>query len=139
MTVKLGSLRADLARVRDGDWIDIPDLPGVRLLVRGFGYGPYQQQKSLIEMRWVRKYGRDPVPPEVAYRANAQLYADHILLGWEGFDTPYTAETALETLLDPAFHELHEHIRYAGAKVGITQAEFLADAEKNSDPPSATT
>ncbi len=139
MTVKLGSLKADLGRERDGDWVPIPDLPGVELKVRGFNYGPYLQQKSLIEMRWVRKYGRDPVPPEIAYRANAQLYADYILLDWKGFDVAYAPETALETLLDPAYRELHDHIRYAGMKVGLVEADFVEDAEKNSARPCATT
>lgn len=132
MAVKLGSLAADLAREKDGDLVEIPELPGVKLRVRGFGYGPYQMAKSQIESRWVRRYGREAVPPEVAYRDNGRLYADHILLGWEGFDEEYSPEKGLEVLLDPAYRELHEHIRYAGQKLMQSDAEFVEDAAKNS-------
>lgn len=132
MAVKLGSLAVDLKREQEGEWVDIPELPGVKLLVRGFGYGPYQMAKGQIEARWVRKFGRDPVPTEISHRENGKLYADHILLGWDGFDEPYSDERALDVLTDPAFREVHDHIRYAGQKIMQSEAEFVEDAAKNS-------
>lgn len=131
MAIKLDSLRADTRRETDGDWIDIPDLPGLRLRVRGTAYGPFQTDKSLVEARWARKYGRDPVPLDQVLRSNGKLYADHILLGWDGLDEPYSPEKAAEVLADPAFRQLHEHIRYAMAKVSETETEFVEDAAKN--------
>lgn len=129
--IKLSSLRADVQREKDGDWVDIPELPGVALKVRGFAYGPFQIARDIVQARWVRKYQRDPVPPEVSYPENAKLYADHILLDWRGFDVPYSRETALETLLDPGFRDLHEHIRYAGGKLAQTETEFVEEAGGN--------
>lgn len=137
MTVKLSSLRADLRRENDGDWVDIPDLPGVRLKVRGAVYGPYQRAKSMVEGKWVRRYGREPVPVEVMHRENGRLYAEHIVLGWEGFDETYSEEAALEALTDPAFRVLHDHVRYAMTRVAETETEFIEDAAKNSRPSSA--
>lgn len=132
MAVSLSSMRANTRRENDGDWIDIPDLPGVRLKVRGAGYGPYQMAKSIVEGRWARRYGQDPVPVETALAENGRLYAEHILLGWEGFDEDYTEEAARHFLTDPGFRQLHEHIRYAMERVAKTEVAFVEDAAKNS-------
>lgn len=138
MAVKISSLRADLKRENDGDWIDIPEWPGVRFKVRGFNYGPYLAAKSIIDQRNQRKYfsANLPLPPDVAYQTNARLYLDHILLDWEGLigddGQPVPIERAEEYLMNPAFRDFHDHIRYAGNKIGETEAEFVKDAAKNS-------
>lgn len=136
MAVKLGSLRVDLKRENDGDWVDVPDLPGLRLKVRGAGYGPYQMAKSIVEGRWGRRYGKDPVPIEVMLRENGRLYAEHILVDWDGFvddaEAPVPVAQAAEILTDPAYRPLHEHIRYAMQRVGDTEAEFVETASGNS-------
>jgi len=143
MTVKLTSLKVDIAKERDGEWIDLPTLPGVALLVRGTNYGPFQAEKDIIEQKWLRKYKGKPVPPEVKFEANGELYAKHILLGWRGFDVTWTPEIGRETLLDPEFRELQDHVRYAMGMVGIAQVEFLEEGDeaavKNSAGPSAST
>lgn len=132
MAIKLNSLRADLRRENDGDWVEIPDLPGVRLKVRGAAYGPYQAAKSVVEGRWARQYGtRKPVPIDISLRENGRLYADYILLGWDGFDIEYSEDTARDVLTDPAYRDLHDHIRYAMQTVAATEAEFVEDAAKN--------
>lgn len=133
MTVKLGSLRADLKRENDGDWIDIPELPGVRLKVRSLHYGPFQAAKSITDGRLARQYpGNTTVPPDVLHRENGRLYGEHILLGWDGFDEPYSEERASEVLADPEYRELHEHIRYAMRAIALIDAEFIEGAGKNS-------
>lgn len=137
--IKLSSLKAGGARERDGEWIDIPDLPGVKLKVRGTGYGPFQAAKGIVEQRWVRRYGKEAVPIEVQLEDNGKLYLDHIVLGWEGFDVPYSAEEARKYLLDPEMRELHDHIRYAMGRVASARIEFAEEAEKNSPAPSAGT
>lgn len=135
MAVKLGSLRADLKRETDGDWVDIPDLPGLRLKVRGAGYGPYQMAKSIVEGRWTRRYGRDPVPVDTMLRENGKLYAEHILLDWDGIvddsGAPVPIAQAPEILPDPAFRQLHEHVRYAMQRVADTEAQFIDDVAGN--------
>jgi hypothetical protein len=91
----------------------------------------------MVEQRWIRKYGKDPVPQEVQDRDNGKLYAEHILIDWDGFDEPYSKDLALETLTDPAFRELAAHVRYAGMRVGAVDVEFADDSAKNSGAPSA--
>ena len=139
MAIKLTSLRADTRRENDGDWIEIPDLPGVSLKVRGTAYGPFQTARSLLLAKWARKYPRDVPPANVEYEGNGRLYADHILLGWRGFasddgaDLPYDAHTAEQILLDPAYRELHEHIRYAMTRVSQVETEYVEAAAGNSE------
>lgn len=140
MAIKLTSLRADLKRENEGDWVDIPELPGLRLKVRGGAYGPYQAAKSIVEGKWARRYGRNPVPVEELLRENGRLYAEFILVDWQGLDDggePVSVEQARDILTDPAFRDLHEHIRYAMLMVSQTEAEFVEDAAKNSSASSA--
>lgn len=131
MAVKLGSLKVDLKRESEGEWVPIPDLPGVKLKVRSFNYGPYKMANSVMLQRLARKYGRDPVPDDVKSKEVGKLYADHLLLGWEGFDVDYSPETALATLTDPAFRELLNHVDYAAFRVGAAEVEFIEGAAGN--------
>lgn len=134
MAVKLSSLRADTRRENDGDWVEIPELPGVALKVRGFAYGPFQNAKSQIEQKWARKSGgRDSIPQEEQFKANGRLYARFLLLDWKGFDEPYDLDLAEQILTDPGYRELHDHIRYATNKVSQVDAEFVEGASGNSD------
>lgn len=64
-------------------------------------------------------------------RELGRVYADHILLEWEGFDVPYTPEAARETLTDPAFRALVNHVDYAADRVSQLEIEFTEQAAKN--------
>jgi hypothetical protein len=143
MAVKLESLRADERRANDGDWIDIPDLTdpatgevaGFR--VRGFSYGPFQKDNSIMRGRWARKYENrnEPVPPDVQSRDLAHLYAEHLLLDWRGFDAPYSRDLAEDMIASPG--EFFAHVLWAIQQVSRTDAEFIEDAAKNSGRSSA--
>jgi hypothetical protein len=141
MAVKLNSLRADMRRQNDGDWIDIPDLPDgdggcVAFHVRGANYGPFQQENSLVRSRWVRRYGSvDAVPPEVSGRDLAHLYSKHLLLGWRGFDLEHSHDLAEEMMREPG--EFFGHVLYAVAQVMRRETEFVETASKNSPSSSA--
>lgn len=131
MTVKLSSLRADMRRQNDGDWVEVPALPGVELKVRGLNYGPYQADLSQVRARWISRYrGIDGVPPEVVTRDLGRLYAKHLLLEWRGFDEPYDADTAEEMLTSPG--AFFGHVAEAAAEVSRTETEFVEDAAGNS-------
>lgn len=142
MAVKLGSLKADERRVNEGDWVEIPDLPdgeggSCAFKVRGFSYGPYQAENSIVRGKWARRYEnrQEPVPPEIATRDIARLYAKYLLLDWRGFDEPYSPQLAEEMLASPG--EFFGHVLYAIQQVSRTEAEFTEDAGKNSGRSSA--
>jgi hypothetical protein len=141
MAVQLKSLRVDATRERDGEWVEFPEhmdqetgeVPALK--VRGVGYGPFQLANSIVLGRWQRRYTsrEEPVPPEVAHRDNAQLYADHILLDWRGFAEPFDPDFARDWLLDHDSRPLHDMIRQAMQRVGRVQAQYAKDAAKNSE------
>lgn len=139
MTIKLGSVKADLAKETDGDLIAIPDLPGVKLRVRSPHYQPFIAARDLATRRLAKKFGDAAVPEEEIARVYGAVYAQHLLLGWEGFDAPYSADLALETLTDPAYRALRLHVAWASGKVGQQDVEFVETERKNSAPPSVGT
>jgi len=124
MTVKLGSLRADVEKEKVGDWVDIPELPGVSLFVKSFNDPSYRIARDQLVQRLARKHGKKPSPPDEAETEFGKLYAKHILGDWRGFDEAYSAELARELLTDPAFRDLRRHVEYAAAQVGSVDVEF---------------
>jgi len=144
MAIKLNSLKADMRRINDGEWVTIDELPDgdggfVQFKVRGNAYGPYQTDLSNVRMRWSRKYESKQLatPPEVLSRDLSHLYAKHLLLDWKGFDEPYSMELAEEMLNSTG--EFFNHVQYAVNYVSRTDAELVEDMSKNSQPSSGGT
>ncbi len=131
MAIKLSSVRSDPAREEEGEWVNIPDLPGVRFRVRSFNYGPYKAQRSIVFARLARKYGREPVPDQIMVKELGQLYHKYILLEWDGFDVPFSPETARDVLTDPTYRTLLDHVDYAANRVGQAEVEFVEQAAGN--------
>jgi hypothetical protein len=135
--IKLTSTKADIAKEQDGDWVEIPDLPGIALRVRSIHSKAFAVARDLASRKLATRYGNETVPEDDLARVNGQLYADHLLLEWRGFDVPYSPEVAADTLTDPAYRDLRRHVIYAAAQVGRANVEFLEGVAKNSEAPSA--
>lgn len=133
MTVKLSSLRADIRAQDEGEWIDIPTLPGVRLRTRSLTSPGYRLKRD----QWAQRMARTKMKGREADAELGRILASEILLGWEGFDVPYSPDVALAELADPAGVELRNHVLYAAEQVGQAQVEFLEEAVGNSAPASA--
>lgn len=137
MTVKLSSLAADLDREANGDWIDYPEWPGVAFNVSSLLKPAYVTERDFLLQRMARRYkGKTPPQTEVAPEAG-KLYCKHILHGWRGLDVEYSPETALEIMCDPAYRAVVNAVEWCAGQVGQAEVEFVEDAEKNSDAPSA--
>ncbi len=128
--LKLASTRADLDLEAAGDWVAIPEWPGVRLRVRSLNYGPYQTALSHSLRRLSTRFP-DGIPPEEDAAETGRLYAAHILLGWEGFDVPWTAERAMQVLADPAYRDLRRNVGWAASRVARVEAEYVEAAAGN--------
>jgi hypothetical protein len=144
VAIKLSSIKADIVKEMEGEWIDIPDIPGIAFLLRSSHYPPFVTAKAqAIRKLMAANGGTEIIPEKDLSRANASLFVEHLLLDWRGFaeddDTAieYTAERALQILSDPGFRELNRHIGWAADQVGKAQVEFVEAAAKNSDAPSA--
>jgi hypothetical protein len=136
MTVKLSSLRADLKREEDGDWVEYPDWTGVRFKVSSLNKPAYTIARDLLLQKVARKSKGKPQDRNKLTPEFGRLYADHILHDWEGFDEPYSPDLARQYLTNPEFRDLVAAVEWCASKVGETDVEFLEDAGKNSVPPS---
>jgi hypothetical protein len=147
--VKLNSLKTNLTAEREGDWIKAPELgEGVRFRVRSTNYPAYTVARDQASQRLAMKFPNSqldvlhddyaPVPASVIAEANGEIVAEHLLLGWEGFDIPYTPGDALEVLCDEAHRAVRMSVTLAATKVGRQEVEFVEGAAKNSEAPSDT-
>lgn len=133
--VRLASLAS--ADPREGEWVPASDpaLEGVELRVRPVNYGPFQQALQLATAKLSRKYpGNKTVPPEESDRLNGELYAEHLLLDWRGFDEPYSPSLARQYLTAPAMHVLRNEVRFCAAVAARANVEFVETAAGNSVP-----
>jgi len=133
-TIKLESLISD----DDAEWVDLDEVLGASVLVRPIDFPPYTQARQALLKRMARAYKDEPVPERVIVPALGKLYAQHILLGWKGFDTEYSAAEAEARMGDWAWRKLTRQVEWAAAKLTAINTEMVDDASKNSAPPSAT-
>lgn len=131
MTIKLSSLKADLAREEQGDWIEYPDWPGVAFKVSSLHTPAYATARDLLVQKLTRKSrGKTPPVEEMAPEVG-KLYAKHILHGWRGLDVEYTPELAIETLCDPAFRNVVAAVEWCAGQLAQIDVEFVEAAAKN--------
>lgn len=136
MTVKLESLKADLAKEAAGDWIDYPDWPGVAFNVRSLNAPAYATARDIMIQRMRRKYPRKAPPTDEMITEAGKLYCKHILFGWRGLDVEYTPEKALEVMTDPAYRAVVAAVEWCGNQVAQLDVEFVEDATPKSERPS---
>lgn len=137
--VKLESLKANLQKERDGDWV--PDKligPDVAFLVRSTNYAPFRIARDAVNAKLQRKYKDEPVPDEVSAKAYGELAVEHLLLDWRGIDVEFTPEVASEVLTDEAYRSFRSAVYFAATKSGQGEIEFVEETIKNSGTPSAT-
>lgn len=141
--MKLEDIAVDLEREEKGDWIDIPDLPGVSLKVRSLFNKDYQNAQQLAARKLARRYGKQPIPPNIQTRAYARLLAENVLLDWAGItdedgnDVDYTPEFGRDVLSDPKYRKIADAVTWAASIVGEQDSEDLEEDGKNSEAPSA--
>ncbi len=131
MSVKLSSTAIDVDREENGAWHDSTSFPGVRYLVRGIGYQPFETARDLAFQRIAKAYKSSPVPNKVRTAALGKAVGEHLLLGWEGFDEAYDREASIEKLCDPSYRNLLDDVVRASALVAERDLEFLEGMEKN--------
>lgn len=138
MTIKLSSLKANLAREEKGDWIDYPDWPGVAFKVSSLHLESYQVARDLLFKELAAQYGAKPVPKAVLVPRLGLLYVEHILHDWKGFDIPFSAETARKELGVPEGRNLVAAVEWCAGRVSEVKLEFVGAETKNSEESSAS-
>ena len=137
--MKLSSLKLNLDAVDNGTWIgDIPDLEGVRFLVRGTEYMPYQKAMRAAMMSSGRRQRlQNTVDMDKFTAVQGRLVAEHLWLGWDGIEDvndapiPFTKEDALAIMTDRAYRPLQRGVLHAIDMVDNNMTDFQEEAEGN--------
>lgn len=143
--VKIASLRADLKREAEGDWVPFPDWGGgVQFNVSSLHLPAFQTARDDLLMRVARQANQpkpktgEEAPPKIDLKVElGKLYATHILHGWSGLDLEYSPATAMEILSDPEYRNIVAAVEWCAAKLSEVNVEFIEDEVKNSGKPSA--
>lgn len=139
--IRLGSLAA----VDDATWVDSDLIPGLRLKVRPLDWPAYTNARTNLFLRLGRTYKREAVPEKVRILGLGELYARHLLAGWDGLgdddgrEIPHSEDKALELLTDWDYRRLIEAVEAASSSLTQANVETVEAAAKNSEPRSATT
>lgn len=133
--VKLTSLKTDLNKEREGDWVPALDIdPSVQYLVRSTNYPPFRIARDAASAKLARKYG-DRVPEEEAAEIYGGLAADHLLLDWKGLvddaGADITSDRAREILTNPEYKNIRGSVFAAAMRVGTQEVEFVGEGQKN--------
>jgi len=141
--MQLNQIAVDVEREEKGDWVEVPDLPGVSLKVRSLYNKDYQHAQQVAARKMARRYGKQPIPPDVQTKTYARLLSDHVLLDWSGITdengdaVSYSVEFGRDVLADPQYRRLADAVAWAAGVVGEQDVEDLEDDAKNSEAPSA--
>ncbi len=124
--MRLADMKVDSNAIENGVWIgNIPDMGSLRLKVRGVGNAAHQAEQTKLYAATPRSEktgGR--LSPAASDRIMAHCLAKATLLDWEGIEgddgqpLPYSPETALTLLSDPAYRVLRDAVLWASGQVG---------------------
>jgi hypothetical protein len=129
--LKLASLKADLAREEEGDWVESVAFPGVAFKVCSLNARAYTVARDTLLMRLRLRFNGQPVPPDVQAKEFGGLYCAHILRDWRGLDVPYSGEKAEEVLCDPAYRAVLKEVEVCAARLGAIMPELIEADVKN--------
>ncbi|CAB4142705.1 hypothetical protein UFOVP452_32 [uncultured Caudovirales phage] len=125
--IKLNSLKADTKAQEEGEWQPVPALPGVELKVRSFKAPAVASKFGFLVQRMDRQKLKG-VDREIE---TGRFLAEHVLLGWKGFDVPFSPEVAREALADPEHQDLRDYVFDAARAVGVARIEQVEDIAGN--------
>jgi hypothetical protein len=134
--VELNSLKRNSQAAADGRWVDdIPNMPGLRLKVRGlscFAATSLRRAKERAVSRDDRERG--VIKLQVEQRIQREVMHEAILLDWEGLTNagepvPYSREQAAHLLLDPDYDIFAGAVAWAAGLVD-TDNQGLEDDQK---------
>lgn len=130
---RMTSLTVDVEAEDGGSWEKIPDMEGAELRVRSLEYPTYRLAEAAHNRAHVRKYRNEQSAESVEedYRIRGELLAQHILLGWRGFDEEYASDVAKRRLASREWRPLREWVYVCAMRVGQRAVEFVETTEKN--------
>lgn len=143
--MKMSSIAIDPTKREEGAWVsDIPELPGVRLKVRGAECAEARKLRTLlIEQIPRQKRIRGRLDAEDQDQITSAVLHRVLLLDWDGIEdeqdqpVPYSKEQALEYLTDARFTVFRSGALWAANVVAEDQETSKVDDVGNSSKSSA--
>lgn len=128
--MKLSDIALDSERQEKGAWVgDIPELEGLKLLVRGIGNSDWRRlQTKLIEaIPRKKRVGRMDIDEQDRIQSTCLL--NTCLLDWEGLEDeegkqiPYSKDLARKLLFEPEYRKFRDSVIWAATYVAEQTAE----------------
>lgn len=130
MVLKLASVRNELLTSSEGERVESNAFPGVSYHLRSLRFPDYETARDLAAQQMAKAYPNG-APTAASMKALGGLLADHIVLGWDGFDVPYSKDLAREILTDFTYRKVVNDIENCAARVGERDLEFIEGVAKN--------
>ena len=129
--MKLSAIKVNTKAIEAGKWVDdIPEMGDLRLKVRGLGNADFNRRyDELIQAVPRAERPNNRLTPDAQRKLTAQLYAETILLGWDGLTDddkvaiPFSAELAQEIMENPEMRDFVHAVRYAAQQVAGESAD----------------
>lgn len=137
--MKMSEVAVDSGRSEAGAWVgDVPDMPGLRLKVRGSNNKDWRKltSKLLEAVPRKRRLGNRLDPEDTDHITNMCLL-NTSLLDWEGLEDddgkeiPYSRDVAHKLCTDPDFRRFRDAVAWAANLVGEQNEEDVKDASGN--------
>lgn len=149
--LKLSSIEVDTKAETDGEWVQIKEWTGLdpekpfhvtkfedegielKMLVRSTNCHSFKvaRQKAGERLEEMKKDNPDGIPDELVDVENGKLMAEHLLLGWSGFDVEYSPDAAVALLTKPSARIHRQMVMFCATRCGQRKAEFLASEADN--------
>jgi hypothetical protein len=138
--MEIKSFKRDAKAAQDGRWVDdIPNMPGVRLKVRGLSCFAATSLRRAKE-RAVPRDGRErgAIKLKVEQRISREVLHEAILLDWDGLTDkdqpfPYDFEAAGAMLKDPDYDIFAGAVAWAAGIADTEDKEVEDDQSGNSE------
>lgn len=139
--MKLSSLKTDIGRVEQGEWIsDIPEMGDLELKVRGIDNADYRALMNRLVQAIPLKRRRRGISPEDLEQIQNRCLLETVLLDWRGVQDdggqamPYSRDLAVTLLTSPEYRTFRDAVAYAARLVGAEQEDAASELEKNLSP-----
>jgi hypothetical protein len=143
--MKLSDITLDSERQEKGAWVeDIPELEGLKLLVRGINNSDWRRlQARLIETLPRKKRLAGRIDTDEQDRIQSTCLMNTCLVDWDGLETddgkpiPYDKDMARKLLFEPEYRKFRDGVVWAAnivaEQTADDQKEILGNLSKRSD------
>lgn len=131
--MKLSAIEVDSAIIEQGEWVDHPYIPDVKVKVRGVGNADFRRLSTKLTRQFSAAQREAGIDPNEQDRITATLLTETILTDWRGLEEedgspmPYSKERAAAILGNPNLRVFRDGVDQAAVIVS-TRAKAAREA-----------